>query len=199
MPATFSSLRSVWPANDYNVAMIRFIPRTGTWLLVIGMLLAIGGCQSPRVNNTRLGGEDLVAMTDQMVMSLMNAEAVADRDSASPPWVIAADRVVNRAADIIPDREKHAFVARLRALLNASSDLKQRNIVFVQDVERSGEGRMLPTHSLTATFYAATEYSREVRADAYVCAYQLLDLRNDQVMWEDRYEVKRQVIRHAFD
>lgn len=162
-------------------------------------LAVLAGCGGPRANTTRLTAVDLVAMTDRMAASLVRASALADRDAASQPWRIAADRVRNNTNDIIPEREKQLFLARLRALLNETDTLRRRNITFVREAELSGPRRASPTHALTATFHAITHADRQRRSDFYLCAFQLVDLRDESVVWEDRYEVKRSVARSRFD
>jgi len=168
------------------------------WLCYI-LLFMLAGCSAPRVDNTRLGSADLAAMTDAMVQSMLADEALAGRATDAPAMVIVADRVSNRTNDIIPDGEKHLFTARLRALLNESAELRRRNMQFVQNRDVSGPQRVSPTHALTATFYADTQAERQRRTDTYLCAFQLIDLTDDRVLWEDRYETKKTAVRGKYD
>ncbi len=172
-------------------------------MLCLAVLTAMTGCSPPQVNTTRLGAVDLVAMTDQMAASLVNQPEIAARSADAEPWVVTIYRVINRTNDYLPEGERWAFVARLRAALARSNALAQRNIRWVlpagrEPAERGGT-RATPTHALTATFSSLTIADRNIRSDTYVCAYQLTDLRNDQVIWEDRYEVKYVVERTKFD
>jgi len=169
-----------------------------TAILAIGLAACLG-CGGPRVQTTRLQAADLVAMTDKMAASLARAEALSRRGPGSPTWWIAADRVVNKSNDIIPEREKELFIARLRALLNRSSLSGSRNLRFVREAALAGSGRPTPTHALTATFDALTHADPKRRTDYYLCAFQLIDLRDETVVWEDAYEVKRTVVRSKFD
>ncbi len=172
-------------------------------LLFMAGCLAATACSLPQVNTTRLGSVDLVAMTDRMAVSLINQPQVAQRTPESQPWIVTIDRVVNKTNDYLPESERWAFVARLRALLTANQTLARRNIRFVvpaqQDQPDELINRATPTHALTATFHALTVADRRIRSDAYLCAYQLMDLRTDRVVWEDRYEVKYAVKRNKFD
>jgi hypothetical protein len=172
---------------------------------IFACLIFLAGCGDPQIHSTRLGSADLVTMTDQMTASLMGSDSIASRGAASAPWVITMDRVSNQSSDIIPEREKWAFVARLRSQLNHSPALQQRNIRFVlskhaaEQVAERYDQRLVPTHALAATFYSITNLGRAARSDAYLCAFQLLDLRDDQLVWEDRYEVKYATVRNRFD
>lgn len=189
-------------------------------LVLTGWIIgATQGCSAPRVNTTRLMAADLVAMSRKMAHSLLNSPALAGRGPDSPRWVVVMDRAVNLTNTIIPKREKWAFVARLRALLNQSPVLRHSHITFIlsrpkaeslagqeglppEGAEASdGEmgGRLTPTHALSATFYAMTNVSRWGRSDTYLAAFQLIDLSSGLIVWEDKYEVKRAVVRNKFD
>ena len=59
--------------------------------------------------------------------------------------------------------------------------------------------RMDPTHLLTAEFHTLTLTHARGRSDAYVCSYQLVDLRSGRMVWEDKWEVKRAIQGLTFD
>ncbi|MFA7236453.1 MAG: hypothetical protein WC058_06285 [Phycisphaeraceae bacterium] len=168
------------------------------------MLLVLAGCGAPRIENVRLDSADLVAMTDRMAESLLGNPAIASRQADDEPWVITLDRVTNDTSDIIPEGEKRAYMARLRALLAQSPALNAHALKFVlplahaQSLDEPNR-RLTPTHALAATFHTADNYSRQARSAMYVCAFELLDLRSDQIIWEDRYELKRGVTRSEWD
>jgi len=172
---------------------------------VIGVVVCmVAGCSPPQVNTTRLDSVDLVAMTDRMATSLLNTPAIAQRAAASPRWVVTIYRVFNETNDYLPESERWAFVARLRARLAEAEALKKRNIDFVMPAGKAGFAdaagpRATPTHALTATFHAHTVANRRIRSDTYICAYRLVDLKTDRLVWEDRYEVKYAVERNKFD
>ncbi|MBI1373834.1 MAG: hypothetical protein GC159_14010 [Phycisphaera sp.] len=185
----------------------RFTRRAASLAAAVAIAASLGACSEPRINNTRLGSTDLVVMTDRMVQSLMANNAVASRTPRSEPWVVTLDRVSNRTNDIIPDGEKWLFMARLRARLSESPSLRDRNLTFIVPAERRGqiehEGHpaetLKPTHALAATFHALTTQSRGGRTDTYLCAFELLDLRDDHLVWEDSYEIKQAVVRNKLD
>ncbi|MHB1156833.1 MAG: hypothetical protein ACYC26_08340 [Phycisphaerales bacterium] len=175
----------------------------GSFLLMM-VLLTLASCGAPRVENVRLDSADLTAMTDRMAESLLINPAIASRTANDEPWVITLDRVTNDTSDIIPEGEKWAYMARLRALLSRSPALNAHALRFVlpsahaQSLDEPGR-RLTPTHALAATFYTADNYSRQARSAMYLCAFELLDLRSDKIIWEDRYELKRSVTRSEWD
>lgn len=174
------------------------------------MLAGCGG--APKVQTTFLRSVDLIAMTDRMAQSVARDPVISTRRDSDSPWVISMYRVVNHTNQIIPDREKWLYLARLRALL-AQSDLSRRcSIIWIIPPERwamvaeelgvSQEPhglRMNPTHLLTAEFHALTNTSGRGRSDAYLCNYQLVDLASGRLVWEDKWEVKRDITGKTYD
>jgi hypothetical protein len=174
------------------------------------------GCSAPprhgEAPTTFLRSVDLIDMTDKMAQSFANDQAIAGRSPNHEPWVISMFRVANHTNQIIPDREKWLYLARLRAML-AQSDLAQRaRLIWIipperwsmvaeeLDVSEEPYGlRMNPTHQLTAEFHALTNTSGQGRTDAYFCNYQLLDLRSGTIVWEDKWEVKRAITGRTYD
>jgi len=153
-----------------------------------------------------------MAMTGKMAASFTSDELIGERTTSDPAWVISFDRVVNHTNQIIPEREKWLYLARLRSLLAQSDVGRMRNLIWIIPPERwdmvaeelgvSKEPyglRMNPTHLLTAEFTALTNtaggglksHSPGGRSDLYHCAYELVDLSTGLIVWEDRWEVKR--------
>lgn len=183
---------------------------TMTRPIVLILMLLLAACSAPRVQNTRLGSADLVAMTDAMAASLLMSPVIAERTPASPRMVIVMDRITNRSDQYLPRSEQWLFMNRLRALLNQRDALRGRNMVFVlskQQAEVLGErheadvvaDRTTPTHALAATLYSATQVTRATRSDMYLAAFNLIDLQSQDVLWEDTYEVKYAVDRDRLD
>jgi hypothetical protein len=176
-------------------------------LFVLSSLVLTGcGGGPPKARTTFLRSVDLVDMTDRMAQSFAADGTIGARTEADDPWVISIYRVVNRTNQIIPDGEKWAYIGRLRALLAQADVTREHRIVWVIPPERwalvaeelgvSEEPyglRAAPTHQLTAEFLALTNTSAKGRSDAYLCDYQLLDLRSGAIVWEDSWEVKRSV------
>ena len=170
-------------------------------VIVFAMLLAgtCVGCSAPEVRTTFLGSVDLVEMTDRMADSFADDPVIGRRSEASETWVVSIDRVVNHTNQIIPGREKWLYTTRMRALLAKSSIARRRNIVWIVPPERwpaaageleSPHRRLTPTHLLAAEFQSLTLTSAAGRSDTYVCAFQLTDLGDGHLVWEDLWEVK---------
>lgn len=172
--------------------------------------VSLGGCSPPRVNTTMLTIKDIVSMTDQMAQSLAASPVIASRDASSPRWVFTMDRVSNRTEHLLDDQEKWGTMARFRSELSRSFVARERNIAFVLPAEQwkryaadaefnADQARLRPTHALRAEFRSDTRSALLSRSDHYLCAFQLLDLSDGAILWENAYEVKYAVKRNEFD
>ncbi|MCA9310721.1 MAG: hypothetical protein KDA21_05900 [Phycisphaerales bacterium] len=178
-------------------------------LSILSLLLLLSGCGAPRLyDTTMLTSVDVVQMTDQMVGSLVASGVMAGRTSEDDPWVITMDKVSNRTEHIMSPGERWGIMNRLRALLMQTDLRRERSLVFVlpreawqamDTVEEAPPTRRSPTHALRATFLSDTQSSVRARVDAYLCAFQLLELESGRLVWEDAFEVKYAVERNAFD
>jgi len=163
------------------------------------------GCGGPpKARTTFLNSVDLINMTDQMAGSLAQHPVICARTMNDTPWIISINRVSNQTNQIIPEREKWLYIARLRTVLAQSSIGKERQLIWVMPPEQWAavqdeladpgepiELRMKPTHQLTADFYTLTNTSGAGRSDMYHCAYVLLDLTSGEELWRASWEVKR--------
>jgi hypothetical protein len=192
--------------------VIRFA--ASRWIAACVVAALSTGCATtpPQVHTTFLRSIDLVDMTDRMARSLAGDEVISKRSANDKPWVISVYRVINHTNQIITDREKWLYTARLRAMLTQSDFAAKRSIIWVIPPERwpmvaeelgvSEEPyglRMNPTHQLTAEFHALTNTSAQGRSDAYFCDYQLLDLQTGTMIWDDAWEVKRHASGLTYD
>jgi hypothetical protein len=176
-------------------------------------MLTLGGCGGPpRAHTTFLSSVDLVAMTDQMATSFAADDVIREREPSEEPWIISINRVANHTNQIIPDREKWLYIARLRSRLTQSEIARERSLVWVippdrwvMVAEELGESheprelRMTPTHQLTAEFFTLTNSTGAGRSDAYLCSFQLFNLDSGAIVWEDAWEVKRAVTGRTYD
>lgn len=156
-----------------------------------------------------LAWSDIARMTDEMARDLSGSPQIAHRDSLSPDWVWSMDRVRNLSEHPMTDAEKWGTMARFRTLLTEGRFGRERNIVFIlppqewaryaSDMFDPAAARLTPTHALRAEFRTDTLSSSRQRSDAYLCAFQLVDLRDGEILWESAYETKFAVTRTELD
>ncbi len=176
---------------------------------------ALTGCSgAPKIRTPFLQSVDLVDMTNRMAESFTASDVINTRRLDDNPWVISIYRVVNHTNQIIPEREKWLYIGRLRGMLARSNVAEKHALVWIVPPERwpdvakalnadpAGEPfglRMQPTHVLTAQFNALTITNALNRSDAYLCAFELLDLETGSIVWQDAWEVKRAVSGLTYD
>jgi hypothetical protein len=180
-------------------------------LALLLLALTLTGCgRPPTARTTFLNSVDLVHMTDQMAQSFATDERLSQRSPSDEPWVISIYRVVNHTNQIIREDERWLYIGRLRAQLAQSNFSNERSVIWIVPPERwprlaselgpePPELRLPPTHLLTAEFNVLTQTSPRGRSDAYVCSFQLVDLKSSALVWEDAWEVKRTAAGLTFD
>ncbi|MHB1156836.1 MAG: hypothetical protein ACYC26_08355 [Phycisphaerales bacterium] len=139
----------------------------------------------------QLGSADLTVATEKAVEAIANVPAI---HQAGDRVVIVMDQVTNQTSDASANFQ--IYLARIRALLNQSGQTK--NLMFVETRVKSEQikqregypaaatARTLPRYALTAAFY---DLPRS-RGNYYLLTFQLVDLTNDVIVWENSYEVK---------
>ena len=183
-------------------------------VLVPLMLVAAGGCTTAveTGHNTALDAVDLVSMTDDMAAKIVADPEVQRAVQAEGSLVVVVQPVVNEmTAEVLPAGAAHAFTARVRTLLSrrapqwftwvmnkdAYYSLRNRELEGV-DLGPSPE-RIQPRYALVARFRSLTDESRKYRTSYYLCVYQLTDLREGDILWADRYEVKKAAVKGFLD
>ncbi|MBI1369585.1 MAG: hypothetical protein GC162_13135 [Planctomycetes bacterium] len=139
-----------------------------------------------------LGSADLVSASEKAVVGIAGVPEI--QKAGDVKTIIVMDRVENKTSD--PSANFQIYLARIRAALNQSG--ATRNLAFVETrakaegiKQREGipadqSGRTRPNYALTGTFY---DLPRGV-SNYYLLTFQLVDLTNDIIVWEDSYEVK---------
>jgi len=147
--------------------------------------------ESRKTGKPVLGSADLQRATDMAIQSIANVPEIRGSEGRT---VIVMDTVTNRTSD--PSADFQIYLARIRAMLNQSG--QQRDLAFVEtrhkaEQIKAREGyptdaavRTLPRYALTAAFYDLPRG----RTNYYLLTFQLVDLTDDIVTWEDSYEVK---------
>jgi hypothetical protein len=173
-------------------------------------VVSLASCAAPRINTTMLSTDDYLVMTDRMARELAAHPVMRERTSASEPWVFSLDRVENRTEHLMSDSERWSTMARFRALLSQSLLANERNVRFVlppeqwsryagEDWRSQANPRVTPTHVLRAVFRTDTQSAMAYRTDAYLCEFQLTDLRSGEIVWSGAYQTKRAITRNSLD
>jgi PBP1b-binding outer membrane lipoprotein LpoB len=184
---------------------------TSLSLLIAGSfsLLAIAGCQTSapadygrtttvptdqRQSYERgLASKDLTAATDDMVRSIAAKPEI--RDSPYRVQIVMAD-VVNNTS--MPARNFDIYLARIRALLNQTDS--RYNIGFVTEKARIEQLRRSEgldpaggssyaskaDYALQGEFYDLPNQG----SNYYLLTFQIVDLNDAEIYWENSYEVK---------
>jgi hypothetical protein len=200
---------------------MNFTSKRDTWVLpVVSALLAAllatmcGGCASPlaKARYTSLVGDDLVAMTDDMAMKIMGAPAVRGAIAREGKLRIVISPVENyMTAEVLPAGQAYAFVARLRALLAVHAPnqfiwiMNRDAYYYLRDSELEGidpgpnPDSIQPEYALGARFDSMTTEDPDRRASYYLCVYFLTNLRTRDVLWTDKYEVRKSAVKGFLD
>jgi hypothetical protein len=184
-------------------------------LFAAAAVLALAGCQENTAvshgRNTALDSTDLVAMTDQMARSLAGDDLVRQALAERGRLVVVVKPVENQlTGEILPAGEAEMFTARVRLLLaNHARDsftwvMNRDSYYHLQARERDldlgpAPERVQPEYALTAIFRSLTDETTRQRTAAYLCVYELSDLKSGAVMWTDRYEVKKTAVKGFLD
>lgn len=177
-----------------------------------GFILLLG-CQAPlkHATSSALDGTDLVRMTDDMSMKLAGDPAVQRQIAEHGPLKIVVQPVENQmTGEVLPRGPADAFTGRVRSLLG-----RQARDQFVWIMNRDAFYRMRgqeldfdlgpspdaisPQYALTAIFSSLISEDAKRRSSYYLCVYELTDLHNRTVLWTDRYEVKKSVVKGFLD
>jgi hypothetical protein len=178
-----------------------------------GALPSLSGCASAvqAGHNTALDGVDLVRMTDDMAMKIVADPEVQAAIQHSGKLKVVVQPVENRmTAEVLPKGPAEAFTARVRALLsNHAPD--RFTWVMNRDTFYDLRGRELdvdlgpspdaidPEYALTAIFGSLTNETSRGRSSYYLCTYELTNLRDRTVLWTDKYEVRKNVVKGFLD
>jgi hypothetical protein len=114
-------------------------------------------------------------------------------------------------AEVLPQGQAEAFVARVRTLLARHAPDKFTWIMnrdtFYRLRDRELEGVDLgpapdavsPDYALSAVFSSLADEDAKHRSSYYVCRYELTDLRDRTVLWTGSYEVKKIAVKGFLD
>ncbi len=181
---------------------------------------ATSACNNTAINkhsqDTMLTAQDLVQMTDDMAAKIARDPEVVTA-SNQKPMVIVMGRVQNNTMEIMPHPQSEIYLARVRALLADKQVLRSRfTFVLNRDMYeqlKTAEGaqgidlgqpsdRIVPEYMLKAVFNSLTQETEKGRSDYYLCTYQLTRIappNEGHILWEDKYETKKAVVKGFLD
>jgi hypothetical protein len=177
------------------------------------LLLLLAGCGTAvsHGTNTALGGADLIQMTDDMAMKLASSPAVQEAIARDGKLKIVVQPVENlMTAEVLPRGPSEAFTARIRSLLSKHAP-GQFTWIMNRDAFYRLRGKELdvdlgpapeainPEYALTAKFSSITNEDSEHRSAYYLCVYELTNLKSRDVLWSDKYEVKKTAVKGFLD
>ena len=179
------------------------------------VVLLMAGCAENTAvshgHNTALDSVDLTSMTEQMARSLAGNERVRQAIAAKGKLVIVVQPVENQlTGEILPAGQAELFTARVRMLLSNHAResftwVMNRDAFYrLQHKERDLDlgpvpERTQPEYALTATFQSLTDETTKRRTAAYLCVYELTNLNDRTLVWNDRYEVKKTAVKGFLD
>ena len=179
------------------------------------LIIALSGCAGSTAvssgQNTALDGSNLVDITSDMAVKLAVSPTVREVIAREGPLRVVVEPVENAlTAEIIPKGAADAFTARIRTLLShhdpqhftwimnrqAFYDLRRRELKA--DLGPSPDA-IQPRYALTAKFSSLTHEDADRRSLFYLCVYSLTDLQHRTILWTDKYELKKSVVKGFLD
>jgi hypothetical protein len=188
--------------------------RFATAALLLPLLTC--GCASDTAvahgHNTALNGDELIKITDLMAMGIVASPAVQQAIAREGKLSVVVEPVENdMTAEVLPSGPAHAFTGRLRTLLSHHSR-DQFTWIMNRDAWRYLRRHELenidlgpppeaiqPRYALTAKFSTLTNETARRRDIYYLCVYELTDLSHRDILWTDKYEVKKVAVKGFLD
>lgn len=185
---------------------------------ICGTLLSSGpGCASAVAvgHSTALDAVDLQTMTDDMAAKMLADAEVQAAIAREGKLRVVVEPVENRmTAEILPRGPAEAYTARVRSLLSQRAP-QSFTWVMNRDAWHSLRRQELdqqlgldlgpapesvnPRYALAATFSSLADESSKHRTSYYLARYELIDLESRDVLWTDKYEVKKTAVKGFLD
>ena len=178
------------------------------------LLTLLAGCAGNNTavshgQSTALDSANLIEMTDDMTAKILADPEVQSALAQKSKLKVVIQPVENKmVGEVLPRGAKEAFIARLRSLLQERAPSKFAWVVN-RDAWYNLRGKELdpgpdpdrvqPEYALTARFSSITDESSKHRSSYYLCVYNLTDINTGQVLWTDKYEVKKSAVKGFLD
>jgi len=176
------------------------------------ILFLLAGCGDVVVkHNTKLDADDLVKMTDQMAAGIAGDPDVQAAIAQHGTLKVVVQPVVNNmTGEILPRGQAQIFTGRVRLLLSQQPKKQftwilnrdyynELRATELDDVRGPDPDRVQPEFALTATFSTLTKVDAERRSTYYLCTYEMTDLKSGDVLWADKYELKKIAVKGFLD
>jgi len=117
-------------------------------------------------------------------------------------------RALADAGEVLPEGQREMFIVRLRTLLSKSAPnsftwIMNRGTYYRLRQKELDLGpapdRIQPEYALTAKFLSLTDESSQRRTAAYLCVYELTNIKTGALLWTDKYEVKKTAVKGMLD
>jgi len=214
-----------------HMNLMRFLSRAGRGALSLPWLVGVvllASCASKGVKNpsgtgvtemradekgfvggTGIESQDLVAVTDRMVRSILEVPPV--RVAGQPP-IVVLDPVVNETRFPI---NKELFLTRIRIQLNSKAGgrvqfvARDRMAALEQERAMKQAGQVTSSsdpgqvefrggdYFLTGKLQGLTTRTSQGTSDYILYSFQLIDVRTSVIVWEDMAEIKKQGLEDA--
>ena len=189
-------------------AALYFLVGAGFFLLPAGP-----GCTTAVQSgySTALDSTNLIEMTDDMARKIVadpEVQAAIEREGQLRVVVQPVENLMT--AEVLPRGPAETFTARVRSLLSRHAP-DQFLWVMNRDAFYNLRGRELdidlgpapdaidPRYALTAKFSSLTNETSRGRSSYYLCVYELTNLEDRTILWSDKYEVKKTVVKGFLD
>ncbi len=179
-----------------------FATRGAAAVSMMLFLVAMVGC-GPRVRSTTLTIGDLQEAKRELQGELTEAPFLMERSSDSPQMTVTVDRLLNLSTDQLTPGDR-AYLMNGVFEGNLREAFRQRNIKFVSSTDRVGDlGALSPdedVHAFVGTLRSAgARGGTEGRVDLYRMEYELISLRDREIVWTGSFEFKRYAPGIVFD
>jgi len=184
------------------------VPKVPACVVIVAVAVACGCVDYGRVavdsedpfHGTTLDSKDLLSTAEKMARSIVRIPQIANADK---PPTIAFARVTNRSSEPI-DTDLYLEEIRTRLIRHTAGKLvfldraRSEEILRERELKRTGEvtasskkAVLGADYFLTGSIRSIDKGSGRVRSTATFCRFRLTDAESMQIIWEDRYEVKK--------
>lgn len=170
-------------------------------VVCVMILILMVGC-GPKVRTTTLTIGDLQEAKRELQAKLEHAPFLVERSADSPEWTITVDRMLNLSTDQLSEGDR-AYLMNGIFEGNLRRSMRERNMKFVSSTDRVGDLGTVDSdnrYAFVGTLRSAgARGGGDGRVDLYRMEYELVSLRDREVVWTGAFEFKRYAPGIVFD